>query len=118
MRTTPEEVILVYGYDWSSEIAYYSERKAIMVPTWWAGPLDVLRDIDTFTGGKPLGAIAVCSRAEGPYQFSRTEEFRVLLQKVTAGMSQEQKANCAIHFREKVSDAQKHYLHHVSSNSA
>jgi hypothetical protein len=109
MRTKPDEVILVYGYDWSSEIAYYSERKAITVPSWWAspsGPSDVLRNIDKFTGGKPLGAIVVCARAEGPYQFSRTEEFQALLQKVTAGMFQEQKADCDVHFREKASHDQ------------
>jgi hypothetical protein len=88
---------LVYGYDWSSEIAYYSERKAITVPE-WGDPSDVLRNIEKFTGGKSLGAIVVCSR------FSRTEEFQALLQTATAGMFQEQKANCDIHFRVKASE--------------
>jgi hypothetical protein len=103
IKTNSDEVVLVYGYgdrDGSPEIAYYSERRAIMVPDWWdRDPSDVLRNIEKFTGGKSLGAIVVCS------PFSRTEEFQALLQKVTAGMSQEQKANCDIHFRIKASGA-------------
>ncbi len=103
IRTKPDEIILVYGYgdgDGSPEIAYYSERRAIMVPDWWdRDPSDVLRNIDKFTGGKSLGAIVVCS------PFSRTEEFQALLQTATAGMSQERKANCDIHFRVTASGA-------------
>src|SRR5262249_46469601 len=57
MWTNPDDVILVYHNDWSSEIAYYSERKAIMVPKWWARPAYVLRNIETFTGGQALGAV-------------------------------------------------------------
>jgi hypothetical protein len=33
-RTKPDEVILVLGFDWSSEIAYYSRRRALMIPDW------------------------------------------------------------------------------------
>jgi hypothetical protein len=30
----PSDVILIYGLDWSSELAYYSERRTITVPNW------------------------------------------------------------------------------------
>jgi hypothetical protein len=96
-QTALDDVILVYGIDWSSEISYYSERKAITVPREWKDSSDVLRNIEKFTDGKSLGAIVVCS------PFSKTEELQALLRMATAGMSQEQKANCDIHFRVKAS---------------
>jgi len=103
MQTNSDEVIVVYGYgdgDGSPEIAYYSERRVVMVPDWWdRDPSDVLRNVDKFTGGRSLGAIVVCS------PFSRTEEFQALLQTATVGMSQERKANCDIYFRVKTSGA-------------
>jgi hypothetical protein len=35
VRDLPEDgVLLVFGYDWSSEIAYYGEHRAITVPAW------------------------------------------------------------------------------------
>jgi hypothetical protein len=32
--TDPEDVILVLGCDWSSEVAYYCRRRALSVPSW------------------------------------------------------------------------------------
>jgi hypothetical protein len=41
-RTDPDEVILVLGCDWSSEVPYYSRRRALMVPSWKSTPLEDL----------------------------------------------------------------------------
>jgi hypothetical protein len=97
MRTRPDDVVLVYGYDWSSEIAYYSQRKAIMVPSWWKSPPEILRQADRFTGGNPLGAIVVCS------QFRKTAEFEALLQQATAHMAHERRANCDVYVQARTS---------------
>jgi len=32
--TKKEGVILIYGFDWSSELPYYSQRRALMIPNW------------------------------------------------------------------------------------
>ena len=33
-ETSPDTAIVVFGYDWSSEIAYYSQRKSLTLPGW------------------------------------------------------------------------------------
>jgi hypothetical protein len=33
-HTAPADVLLIYGADWTSEIAYYAQRRAITVPDW------------------------------------------------------------------------------------
>jgi hypothetical protein len=30
-----DDTIVWYGFDWSSEVAFYSERKSLTVPTWY-----------------------------------------------------------------------------------
>jgi hypothetical protein len=35
--TSPEDVILVLGCDWSSEVAHYSRRRALSLPDSWGG---------------------------------------------------------------------------------
>ena len=43
-RTTPDDVIVSVGFDWSSELAYYSQRRFFCVPDWdWATPERVRR---------------------------------------------------------------------------
>lgn len=37
--TNPDDVIMIFGADWSSEIPYYLKRKAVMIPAWI--PLDI-----------------------------------------------------------------------------
>jgi hypothetical protein len=32
--TEPQDVILVFGFDWSSEVAYYAARRTVTVPAW------------------------------------------------------------------------------------
>ena len=34
-HTADSDVVLVFGRDWSSEIPYYSQRRAVMVPDWY-----------------------------------------------------------------------------------
>jgi hypothetical protein len=41
-QTSPDDVILVLGCDWSSEVPYYCRRRALMVPSWDFFPLEDL----------------------------------------------------------------------------
>lgn len=52
--------IVVFGYDWNSEIAYYSERKSFTVPEWFNQYNDVWNDPAAFIGDKKLGAVIYC----------------------------------------------------------
>lgn len=62
-RETPEaSAIIVLGYDWSSEIAYYSQRKALNLPD-WAKPSRVeaiLSSPGSFVGSLPISAVVYC----------------------------------------------------------
>jgi hypothetical protein len=62
-RETPRHsAILVLGSDWSSEIPYYSERKAIALAG-WIPPAKfeaVLSAPDSFLGALPLSAVVYC----------------------------------------------------------
>jgi hypothetical protein len=41
-QTRPEDVIVVLGCDWSSEVPYYSRRRALMLPVWGYTPVENL----------------------------------------------------------------------------
>ncbi|MFA6036676.1 MAG: hypothetical protein WC748_00985 [Legionellales bacterium] len=64
--TPKDSAIVVFGLDWSSELAYYSERKAFTVPGWipeydavWQAPI-------AFIGDKKLGALVLCEAGDKP----------------------------------------------------
>lgn len=65
-RLPPDGVVLVFGYDWSSEIAYYSKHRAITVPMWASREqLESLRDKPSVhSGGLPIIAVVLCSRGD------------------------------------------------------
>lgn len=49
--------IVVYGMDWSSVIAFYSEKKALMVPKWDNLEHDVFNNLPKYLSNKPSAAI-------------------------------------------------------------
>jgi 4-amino-4-deoxy-L-arabinose transferase-like glycosyltransferase len=76
-RTKPDDVVLVYGYEWSSEIAYYAQRRTVTVPDWDSLQVDVLRNVEHYAGSNPLGAIVVCPRTRTDAQFEATLKLAV-----------------------------------------
>ncbi|WP_342624662.1 hypothetical protein [Pseudomonas alkylphenolica] len=62
----PEQAFVAFGNDWSSVLAYYSERKSFTVPNWYKNYNDVLANPESYLGGLPLGAIVVCPAAPRP----------------------------------------------------
>lgn len=57
--TPVDQPIVVFGYDWSAEVPYYSQRKAAVVPEWGDLPLRAVDQPAAFTGSAPA-AYVVC----------------------------------------------------------
>ena len=61
--TQPQDVLLVFGRDWSSDVPYYSQRRAIVWPGWtWLEPQfgEAVRKL----GGNRIGAVVLCNGTE------------------------------------------------------
>ena len=63
-RTPPESPIVVYGLDWSSELPYYAQRRAIAVPPWFNQWDAVWAEPERFLGGVKPSAFVIC-RGDG-----------------------------------------------------
>ncbi len=77
-ENTPEETaILVFGIKWSSEIAYYSQRRAITFANWL--PPNEKRVITSnpkdFTNGLPISAIVICGDLPNGVNKNTIDEF-------------------------------------------
>lgn len=78
-KVAKEDVILTLGVDWDSTIPYYSERYALMIPSWeqndfapmhdgqYFDALYFLTNIEDYLLERKLGAIVICEtrKAEG-----------------------------------------------------
>jgi hypothetical protein len=62
----PGEAFVAFGYDWSSALSYYAERKSFTVPNWFKNYNNALANPESYLGGLPLGAIVVCPAAPRP----------------------------------------------------
>ena len=54
----PDDVVVYVGCDWSPEMAFYSERRAIYVPQWvsYGDVMKIVSDPDAISGGRRVGA--------------------------------------------------------------
>ena len=61
-----DQSIIVLGHDWSSEIPYYGERRALAVAAWFPQEMvaQSLRNLDATLGGYQLGGVVLCGRVE------------------------------------------------------
>lgn len=64
--TQPEDVVLIFSRDWSSEIPYYSQRRALIWPRWMEQDLDApnMREAFSRLGNYKIGAIVFCDGAQ------------------------------------------------------
>lgn len=58
--------IVIFGLDWSSELAYYSKRKSFTVPNSFSQYNDVWNNPENFIGDKTLGALVFCDPSGSP----------------------------------------------------
>jgi len=66
--TDPDQSLLIFGSEWSSQVSYSAERKALALPGWTPAPMieRVLSDPQAFLGDRPLGGVVFCaSKAYG-----------------------------------------------------
>jgi hypothetical protein len=75
-RYTPlNSGIVVFGNDWNSDIAYYSQRKSFTVPVWFSQYDRVSVEPARFLGDVPLGGIVFCPVDKGSNVEQMTQRF-------------------------------------------
>jgi hypothetical protein len=63
-HTAPDDVIILLGFDWSSEVPYYSHRRALCVANWANGD-EVHKCLMTLTPYR-IGAVVILPSAQKP----------------------------------------------------
>jgi len=63
-RTAPDDIVVTLGFDWSSEVPYYSERRAVALAG-WAKPAQVRKSLKTLAPYR-VGAVAILHPVEKP----------------------------------------------------
>lgn len=58
--TDPDDVILIIGRDWASDVPYYSRRRALMIPVWKHPSLDRLPEYLDAVRPYRVGALVIC----------------------------------------------------------
>ncbi|MCK6374247.1 MAG: hypothetical protein L6Q69_09075 [Zoogloea sp.] len=58
-ETPKDRPVIWYGFDWSSEVAFYSERRSLTVPNWGEMDVRVVEDTKSFLSQNP-SAIVLC----------------------------------------------------------
>jgi len=66
-KTQPTESLIVFGQDWSSAVAYYSERKTLTMPKWAPATLmkKIIENPQAYLGDARLGGIVICPESAG-----------------------------------------------------
>jgi hypothetical protein len=64
--TPTNSAFIAFGNDWSSDLAYYAQRKSFTVPAFFRDYSTVWMDPARFVGGAPLAAIVTCPATGGP----------------------------------------------------
>ena len=96
-NTAPDEVLLAFGLEWSSEVPYYATRRAMMVidPT----PVEVLRRMRTdpasYAGTHRVGMVIVCANALAARPDAQAD-YQALIQAATAGLPRHRVAGCDV----------------------
>ena len=98
-KTEPDSVLVVLGMDWSSELAYYGDRRSIMLPDWT--PIYALEQVarsDRPFGGLPLGALVECPNemAKDP---ERAKLHAAIVARLSAGTTRAKVDGCSLHLR-------------------
>jgi hypothetical protein len=66
-KTQPTDTLIVIGQDWSSAVAYYSERRTMTVPAWAPATLmqKLFENPQAYLGDSRLGGIVLCPQSAG-----------------------------------------------------
>jgi hypothetical protein len=97
-HTSPDEVLLGFGLDWSAEVPYYAQRRAMLVPD-WIQPVQIQamqEDPRRISGRLSLGLVIVCPNQLDAQPNTRAD-YRKLLATVTAGRTRTDFSGCAFY---------------------
>jgi 4-amino-4-deoxy-L-arabinose transferase-like glycosyltransferase len=61
-RTGPDQNVIWYGVDWSSEMAFYSERKSLTIPDWSGIEVDAIEHMEKYLE-QPAAMAVLCPGA-------------------------------------------------------
>ena len=87
--TTAQGVVVAFGQDWSSELPYFSGRRAVMIPDWASDEvLASLAADDAALGGLPLAALVNCPSQVGSSP-GRVQWQAEIIRRYAAGGQQE-----------------------------
>lgn len=96
-NVSDNKMIVTFGLTWSSEVPYYSERRALMIPDGvHDGDLESLsRQLDTVTSGIPIGAVIICPNG---YQNPSGDSpaYRSFVNKLTTGKTTHTIGYCVV----------------------
>jgi hypothetical protein len=96
-NTAPDEVLLGFGLEWSSEVPYYATRRAMLVID--ATPVAALRrmqqDPASYTGTHRLGLVIACANALSTRP-DAAADYAALLAAATAGRTRHRVAGCDV----------------------
>lgn len=96
-NTQPDEVLLGFGLEWSSEVPYYATRRAMLAID--ATPVAALRrmreDPASYTGTYRLGLVIACANALSTRP-DAAAEYAALLAAATAGRTRHRVAGCDV----------------------
>lgn len=97
-NSSPDEVILAFGLDWSAEVPYYAERRAMLVPDWIQPNLllGMQADPHRMLGDLRLGLVIDCPNQLDAQPTTRAN-YRKLLATVTAGRTRTQALGCSFY---------------------
>jgi hypothetical protein len=94
-HTAEDTGIVVFGQDWSSEIAFHSERRSMTAPDWFNDYKNVWRDPQAFLGATPLAAIVLCPPSDN---FPTAGDMKVRAER-EAGWTLQQVSGCFVLLR-------------------
>jgi hypothetical protein len=75
VNTRTDTGIIIFGQDWSSEISFFSERKAVTVPSWYPYGKDIFYQPSKYLGNLEVSAFVICP-TEGGFPSKLDVEFK------------------------------------------
>ncbi|RDS83415.1 hypothetical protein [Dyella psychrodurans] len=94
-NVNPDDVVAGFGLDWSSEVPYYAERRALLISngTSDAVLLKIAADPGKFADGKHIGLVIVCPNSFSEAAGTKTA-YNTLLDRLTRGRTSEVVGSC------------------------
>lgn len=78
--TKENTAIVVFGKDWSSEIAFHAQRKSITVPLWFKEYKKVWENPENYLGNIKLSAIVICKVNDDDKSFPNLQDIKARIQ--------------------------------------